>query len=483
MAGRGVDGHRRGDSAAVAITPEPTVKLDAARLMSEKFSFELPSKGHEPHLVHLERGVNVRGTVITGGGVVLDRLAADALEASLVRWTIAGKTLTLGPVALKGVEVDMVIHKGKRTIGTIKIAELTSGGTSVALGADREVTIARLEGRQLRLTLGEDGVRLAAGKLDVVGVDGRLMQVLPDNSAKTYDQLKQTSDDATEAAAVPGVSGDRMLGPQIDWRFLDALHGNIALDLSVDLAVPVIGSFERNYEIEIPIEGGIVDFKKLERQLGAIEDAIIDFEVEDGRLILEKDIPLMPSKTLLYWPLGPEEQRLAKDDKIRLSTLMRPMKPANTPAELTKAADDAREKFADAWKDRSGSGPPEPKSFRLLGVDIGAADIQLSFGTPSGTPREGRKGNIDASGRLSLHGGLRYRAEGSAPDEPALQLGLEAVRVATEGITIGPGKVMSGTMRVDIEALLVGIVGAAPQSIIAKTERITLGEIALFWPH
>ena len=458
------------------------MKLDAARLMSDKFTFELPSEGHEPHLIHLERGVNVRGTVITGDGVVLDRLAADALEASTLRWTIAGKTMTFGPVALKGVEVDLVIHKGKKTIGTIKVAELTSGGTTVKLGADREVAIARIEGRQMRLTLGADGVRLAAGKVDVVGVDGRLMQILPDNSAKSYDELMQTSEDASRAAAVNGVSGDRMLGPPIDWRFLDALHGNIALNLGVDLAVPVIGSIQRTYELEIPIEGGIIDFTKLERQLGAIEDAIIDFEVEDGRLILEKDIPLMANKTLLYWPLGPEEQRLAKDEKVRLRTLLRPMKPAETPAELAKTAEEAREKLAEAWKDRTEGKPPEPSSFRLLGVDIDKADVQLAFGASSGVPRDGRKGTIDASGRVSLHGGLRYRAEGSAPDEPALDLELEAVRVATEGIEISPGKLVSGTLRIDIEALLVSIVGPAPQSVVAKTERISLGEVALFLP-
>lgn len=457
------------------------MKLDAARLMSDKLTLELPSKGSAPNVVALERGVNVRGTVITGDGVVLDRVAAESLDASSVRWTFGGKTFTFAPVALKGVEVDLVIRGGK-TRGTIKVGELTSGGTTLALGADRDVSVARIEGRQLRITLGDDGTRIAAGKLDVIGIDGRLMQVLPDNSAKSYDELVQTSEAAARAAAVNGVSGDRSLGLQVDWRFLDALHGNIVLNLGVDVAVPVLGSLERNYEIEIPIDGGVVDFKKFERQLGAIEDAIIDFEVEDGRLILEKDIPLMAGKTLLYWPLDPQEQKLAKDDKVRLSTLFRPMKPAETPAELAKAAEEAKEKVADAWKDRSAGKPPEPSAFRLLGVDVDKADIQLAFGAPSGVPRTGRKGAIDASGRISLHGGLRYRAEGSAPDEPSLDLELEAIRVATDGIEISPGRMVSGTMRVDIEALLVSIVGAAPQSVIAKTDRIALGEVALFLP-
>src|SRR5690606_18504313 len=72
-----------------------------------------------------------------------------------------------------------------------------------------------------------------------------------------------------------------------------------------------------------------VDFRALESDLSALEDALLDFSVRDDALVLELGIPLLPTrgmgKPLIRWPLDAQEMTLAQSQRlVRLATLARP---------------------------------------------------------------------------------------------------------------------------------------------------------------
>lgn len=110
-----------------------------------------------------------------------------------------------------------------------------------------------------------------------------------------------------------------------DLRDLDRLAGNIQVGLSLRAQLPVVGKYSLNRTFKIPIQDGALDFVDVERQLSTLEDAFIDFAVREGKLVLKRDIPLLPTKgkTLVSWPLSPVEQALAQNRVIRLRALPR----------------------------------------------------------------------------------------------------------------------------------------------------------------
>ena len=110
-----------------------------------------------------------------------------------------------------------------------------------------------------------------------------------------------------------------------DIPLLDHLQGACNLDATVDLAVPIIKSRLATHRIRMDLIDGTFDFKRIEKGLSGLEDAVLDFEVKPGKLILEKDIPLIPfdNTTLVWWPLDPEEQQNAKKNKrVRLRRML-----------------------------------------------------------------------------------------------------------------------------------------------------------------
>ena len=74
------------------------------------------------------------------------------------------------------------------------------------------------------------------------------------------------------------------------------------------------------HKLRVPVEHGVINFHELERDLSFLEDAVLDFEWKGDRLILEKDIPLVPfdNETLVSWRLDDEGQALADAERLRL---------------------------------------------------------------------------------------------------------------------------------------------------------------------
>ncbi len=87
--------------------------------------------------------------------------------------------------------------------------------------------------------------------------------------------------------------GERKL---IDLRDIDRVAGHGEIAVFVKAQLPVVGSYKLERTFKIPIKDGHIDFVDVERQLGTIEDAFIDFAVRDRELIIKRDIPLLPTK-------------------------------------------------------------------------------------------------------------------------------------------------------------------------------------------
>lgn len=473
------------------------MKLDVERLVSERLALELPRKrGGEPHRIELGAGKDVRGEVRTGDGVVLDHVTASALDVGAVRWFLGDVPLDLGPVTLQGVMVDLRIPKGGPIGGVIEVAEITEvggpggRGHAVTLGPGRTAVVGRIVARRVSLRFSPDALRIDIGALELADVVVRIDEALPENQPHTVARAAEELREAERAAAFRGSVGDRALAPEgIDWRFLDALDGHVDVDVSLDVAVPVIGHRKGTHELRIPIERGVIDYKRAEHQLAAIEDALIDFELEDGRLILEKDIPLVPrdEKVLLYWALDPEERALAEEDKVRLRTLMGALKPARTPKQKKQDAEDKRERLAALEKSAAAGDPAEKKKVRVLGLDLAAVDVDLSFKSPPeplrapGSPLPPPVVGVSVFGRVTAQGAFHYRAEGEAPPPASLRVALDGLRIAAHDLPGQDGK-RSATLRAEVPTILVESSGTVPQTLVLSAPSATFVDVTLVLP-
>jgi len=176
---------------------------------------------------------------------------------------------------------------------------------------------------------------------------------------------------------------------------LDGIAGDVNVDLAVDLTVPVIGRRTATHEFRIPIENGALDYRELESDLSTLEDALLDFSVRDGALVLERGIPLIPTrgrgKPILRWDLDGDDLALAEVRRIRLAMLPRftvvsdsdgdPSKPSPVAVRELEARDlDARLQLLVA-------DPPAALPVRRIDELSVAGNL---FHTPDAPPREGR---------------------------------------------------------------------------------------------
>jgi hypothetical protein len=108
---------------------------------------------------------------------------------------------------------------------------------------------------------------------------------------------------------------------------LDLVSGTLNVDLGVVLKLPVF-SRRAVRRLRVPIDRGMVNYRSLEHDLSALEDALLDFSLRDEHLVLEVGLPLIPTrgwgKPLIKWELSAFEQRLAREHQVRLATLTHP---------------------------------------------------------------------------------------------------------------------------------------------------------------
>lgn len=105
-------------------------------------------------------------------------------------------------------------------------------------------------------------------------------------------------------------------------RFLDSLSGRIDLTVKVVLDLPVLGKRTLDQKLKLPIEEGMIDFRKLENSLDWLEGKFIDIEADGDRLVLSWKVPIFGSQRgLISWQLDSDAKTVASFGKVPVRSL------------------------------------------------------------------------------------------------------------------------------------------------------------------
>jgi len=286
---------------------------------------------------------SVSGAVLTGLGLALEQskghlmlaattasIAAKDLDVAVGDILVRGRVKLGSPELLvRGSEGSLASERVEIAdfilrIGALEIATPTLVGLSVKIAwgaAGFRLVAASLEAPSLRMTtadveLGASGVAVTA-----LSLDGAKLSIA--RAALEAGRLALSFRASTGGAAAAGASHE----PLSDWTALDTLSGQLDVDLAVDLTVPIIGSRKATHRFRIAVESGALDYRALESNLATLEDALLDFSVRDGALVLERVNPLFPArgrgKPIVVWDVDAADLELAQRDRVRLSVLPR----------------------------------------------------------------------------------------------------------------------------------------------------------------
>jgi len=234
-------------------------------------------------------------------------------------------------------------------------------------------------------------------------------------------------------------------------ELLDQLRGKVDVDLTADATLPLIGQRRATHHFRIPISNGTLNFRRLEKSLSALEDAVLDFAVREGKLVLEKDIPLVPfdRKTLVAWTLDAAERKLADKQMVRLRRLLRFELPRrNEPVEAEPSSVELRELLFD--------------NIEML-LDLGGpARLEL----PSGGSLRAGSHKEAAIESLRVRGAVRYQTKVGAAEHTTLQLESKRLNFGLDEINIGAHALSSSEVQVAaIAPSKLSFSGARPGSL------------------
>lgn len=413
-----------------------------------------------------------------GEAVALLAAALTMPRGALTRGELAA---SFGALSLSELE----LHHGAHAT-TVKLAALALSALRLQSGA-LELTVDELRTTKARFVRTEAGdLELHAADVELVGlsltapslrvgaarvalhgvawVSGALSieRVSVDRS-----ELALEFGGAQSAAALPSPAPRRAARrAPVDLGFLDHLEGRVDVDVHVDAKVPYLKRRRATHHFRVALKAGALDYAKLEGDLSALEDALLDFAIRKGNLVLEVSPPLLSfaRKTIVEWPLDDAGRELAERKLVRLVTLARPKLPA-------KKAGAARPEAGD-------------ESFSLDRLDFAPIDLDLHLGGPTQIDL-GPRGVVHlgaarraAVGRLLVRGELHHRAAHVAEQATTLvgsatklRLGLEALAVA--GRTLGVAELALES----IDELRVTATGLRPTQLGARLGELNMRRI------
>jgi hypothetical protein len=282
------------------------------------------------------------------------------------------------------------------------------------------------------------------------------------------DAVEPTVETASAEHQAEGVA--QLAGPTLYERLqlLDLLKGKLCVDIRMHATYPVYGRREAVHRVRLPIDEGAINFKQLEKSLAKLEDAVLDFEVEPGALIFEKDLPLVPfdNQTLVSWPLDEAGQALAEKQQVRLRTLLlaEPKKQNTDAPKEGGAADES----AAPGRDRDSS----PVSFHDVSLD--ELLLTLSATRAGGTlALQGGMitvGSDDDPGldELVVSGSVGWRSEGEPP-AGEIALSCKSLFSSFERVAITPALQANGHLSLNgLDAERSKLVFAGLEPIAAK---------------
>jgi hypothetical protein len=403
------------------------------------------------------RGLDVaRGPLhVTAASLVVRAVDAQhgrgASEVGFDAITATDLSVATGDLAVDVASVELLGVRASRDakgVLTARFDAVQLSGLRVRRG---EINARVTELRATELAYGPTGVTLTSFVADALVV-----------SVAKLDEGADTPTDETIERDVTAV-GPRALG--IDLPFLDHLVGRLEADTEVDVKVPFIERRVAKHRLRLSLEDGSFAFKDLEHGLSRLEDAVLDFEVDDEGLYFEVDAVVW-KRAILRWPLDPRELLQARHGRVRLRTFAQPF--IATPA---KPAVAATPKSADP---RFALRRVSVQNVRFDLAVQGASALPLA----GGTLRLGREG-VAALGALKLGGSIVYDPATPHADS-TLTLDLDALDTALDEALVGAWKVDLARLRIaKLTDGRITLRGFTPAAVSAELQGLTAENLRL----
>jgi hypothetical protein len=382
-------------------------------------------------------GLSGRGLVFEQSGPAAQRLELESVDVEALRVELAGKA---------------VLHVERLSMRGVRCTRAPSGVALVCAEAHAESVSIEHGGRTLRLerVALPKGLELSEGAL-------RWPELTLERLDVKVPELKGSTSERGPA---------RSAQAPIELAILDHLQGVLAFDLFLDVRIPILPDRRATHSIRLSVADGAIDYTQLESGLSALENMLLDFEVNEDGLILELDpIPgvKLDNVTLVTWPLSGHEHVVARTQHlVRLRRLL------DYQLSPKLAGDPNRAEHSD-----------RPSALRRL--HVGNIETVLAVTGPVvqalpglGTLRLGAPG-VPAIAEL--------RVSGQVEHEPGQPPSATEVRVDGRELALGVSIVDARGRRIEIDrlsiaridALRVGLLGLEPRSLGLAVEGLRSG--------
>jgi hypothetical protein len=389
----------------------------AGRVEADAVAVELPS------VARLVFDADLRGAEFVHSPERIGHAAGDRVELANVQAVLGGVLCRLSGALLERARVDWRARElliGAAVAGASGIS-LALPGSGLTVDIDR----AELPG----------GLRTSAGAIVIPELVVPEIRVVVDDLLALFAPSPKPGEKAAEKPAEKPAP--------FDLGFLDRVTGRLGVDMTLDMTIPVIGRREGTHRFRVPISGGLINYRELERDLSNFEDAFIDVEVRGQTLVIERAIPLIPGleKPLVVWDLDAEELELARRRLVRLRTIPR----------LRLAS--------------RGGGGNDKSSLAMRSLRFDDIDIEIAL-----DPAQGRTDSIGRATAEKLHvvGRLVYEPQRTAESREATEARFSATRLAAGPLELGRA---GGRARVEVDSIELGAIEDGVASFVGLRPR------------
>ncbi|HWM87703.1 MAG TPA: hypothetical protein VNO33_17740 [Kofleriaceae bacterium] len=423
------------DAAATPDATPMTGRVSAGRAEADAIAIDLPGGAR------LAFDADLHGAEVAHSPERVGHAAADKVELANLQAVLGGALCRLSSAVLERARVDW--RGGELLIGA---AAGSAGGVTISVpGSGLTIEIDRIEL--------PGGLRTSGGALVVPELVVPELRIAVDDLVGLF----RRGDGAPTRESRP-----------FDYGFLDRVSGRLDVDMTLDISMPVLGRREATHHFRVPIAGGVINYRELERDLANFEDAFIDVEVRGQALVIERAIPLIPGleKPLVMWDLDREELELARRRLVRLRTI-------------------PRLRMASRGGDRS-----EKSSLSVRSLRFDDVDIAISLAPPA----PGEKDSIGraSAGSLRVTGRLAHEPHRTAEGAEVTRANASGSKLAAGPIELGLARSARGgsAPRVELESIEVGALvdgtatfsGLRPQKasliardVVVRNLRVLLG--------
>ncbi len=403
-------------------------ELRSSILDSERISLELQTVKATAHLI--AEGLHVK---IDGRG---GRIEVGTLTLSNAQCTVGSLLVRLGSLTIRELKVGW--DEGKTP--HIEAKKVSARDLHIQSGrATIDIAVLDLS----------DGLRIHERvQVDQIAIGA--IEIAVEELSKEKDAKGSAILPEDLALPVPGI--------RLHDDVFDTVNGNLDVDATLSVTLPVIGKRVATHHFRIPIQGGLINYRDFERGLSDLEDTFLDIRVRGRRLVLERDIPLIPGleKPIVTWDLEPGEVELAKQQLVRMGTLLT----ANVVGEADEDPERAKK-----------------SKVRLHGLRFDNIAINLSLDETA--VLQSGEGSLRAHiDELALTGSLHFDPD---PDDvvmpTTLSLTANGLGTVARGLVVGGHKLSAGFTVGRVESFQLGFDELKPKSLAAALKNVSVSGV------